>query len=375
MPMKRWVASIVVPLLAACASGPLIQEVTPVERSFFYVGGKYAGEKGKEVMQGAMYVEKLQPARASRKYPLVLFHGAAQTATNWMGTPDGRKGWAQYFVEQGFVVYMVDQPARGRSAWHGGIDGKLTSFSVPLVETIFTAPAELGNWPQAKKHTQWPGEGPRKGRMGDPIFDQFYASQVEGLASSAETQALVQAAGTALLDRIGPAVVLVHSQAGPFGWLLADARPKLVKGVLAIEPNGPPFQASPARGGAKQLPWGPTDIRLTYAPDVKEATELQVELQAKPDAPDLIACWMQKEPARQLPNLKGIPILVLIAEASYHAGYDHCTSKYLVQAGVANEMVRLESVGIHGNGHMVMLEKNNLDIAAWLVSWVEANVK
>src|ERR1700761_5724143 len=61
-------------------------------RGYFYVGGKYVGEPGKEIMQGQIYVEVLAPKDVKRPYPLVLIHGAAQTATNWMGTPDGRKG-------------------------------------------------------------------------------------------------------------------------------------------------------------------------------------------------------------------------------------------------------------------------------------------
>jgi len=48
-------------------------------------------------------------------------------------------------------------------------------------------------------------------------------------------------AGSALLDRIGPAILLTHSQAGQFGWILADARPSKVKAIIAIEPMGPPF--------------------------------------------------------------------------------------------------------------------------------------
>jgi hypothetical protein len=58
------------------------------------------------------------------------------------------------------------------------------------------------------------------------------------------------------------------------------------------------------------------------------------------------------------------------AEASYRAVYDHGTSNYLTQAGVSNTFSRLESVGIHGNGHMVMLEKNNLAVAALLQKWL-----
>ena len=51
--------------------------------------------------------------------------------------------------------------------------------------------------------------------------------------------------------------------------------------------------------------------------------------QDKPDQPDLVRCWLQKEPARQLPNLKRIPVVIIMSEASYHAAYDHCTAAYL----------------------------------------------
>ena len=65
-----------------------------------------------------------------------------------------------------------------------------------------------------------------------------------------------------------------------------------------------------------------------------------------------------------------MPILIVTAEASYHAAYDHCTSKYLRQAGVAHTFARLEREGILGNGHMMMLEKNNMSIAAYLDRWL-----
>jgi pimeloyl-ACP methyl ester carboxylesterase len=180
-------------------------------------------------MTGQMYVELLRPARVTRRYPLVFIHGLGQTATNWIGTPDGRPGWADYFLGQGYVVYLVDQPARGRSPWRSSQNGALQDVSAADIERRFTATEVNGNWPQAKKHTQWPGEGAKKGQRGDPIFDAFYATQVESLASPAETQMLIQAAGSALLDKIGPAILVTHSQSGAFGWLLADSRPKAVK--------------------------------------------------------------------------------------------------------------------------------------------------
>jgi pimeloyl-ACP methyl ester carboxylesterase len=352
---------------------PTVDQSAVGQRGYFYVGGKYVGEPGKEIMQGQVYVEVLAPRDVRRPYPLVLIHGAAQTATNWMGTPDGRKGWAEYFVEQGYVVYMIDQPMRGRSAAHPG-DGATRMFTAANEEFQFTAIETAGTWPQAKKHTQWPGAGPDQGRKGDPVFDAFYATQVETVISNEETQERNQEAGAALLDKIGPAVVLTHSQSGAFGWLIADARPQLVKAIVAIEPSGPPFEAT-IIGTGKARAFGPTDIPLTYDPPVREASEIAVEREPKPDGPDLFVCWMQKAPARQLVNLKNIPVMVMTAEASYHATYDHCTAKYLNQAGVKTEFVPLAQIGIHGNGHMVMIEKNNLDIAHVVDEWLVKNVK
>lgn len=365
-------------VLSGCANFP--EPVVPVpvheqsavkSRGFFYVGGAYKGPDKNRVMSGQIYVEVLVPQKIRRPYPLVLIHGAAQTATNWMGTPDGRKGWAEYFVEQGYVVYMIDQPMRGRSAWHPS-DGETRMFSAQAIESQFTSTADLGSWPQSKLHTQWPGNSPTKGKRGDPVFDAFYATQVESLASNADTQKFNQIAVSELLDRIGPSVLLTHSQAGPFGWLIADARPKLVKGIVAIEPSGPPFENSVNATG-KARAWGPSDIPLTYDPSVLKPQDLSVEKEV-PERAELFGCWMQRSPARKLINLKNIPVMVLAAEASYHAVYDHCTAKYLSQAGVPTDFVRLEDQGIHGNGHMVMIEKNNLEVASLIDQWVKRKV-
>jgi pimeloyl-ACP methyl ester carboxylesterase len=92
---------------------------------FFYVGGEYAGPAGKEVMHGPMYVEVMVPKQIKQKYPIVFFHGNGQSGTVWKQTPDGRPGWAYYLINQGYVVYMVDYPARGRSPYVPEMDGKL----------------------------------------------------------------------------------------------------------------------------------------------------------------------------------------------------------------------------------------------------------
>ena len=174
-----------------------------------------------------------------------------------------------------------------------------------------------------------------------------------------------------LLSRIGPAILVTHSKAGPFGWLIADARPKLVRGIVAVEPGGPPFEDTVLRRGPSRA-WGVSDIPMTYDPPAASPEELKRERDAAAEGPDLAVCMRQAAPARRLPNLVGIPIAILTGEASYHAVYDHCTANYLAQAGVANEHIRLERKGIRGNGHGMPNERNNLEMAALVAGWLKS---
>ena len=258
---------------ASVPAGVPAIESNVARQGYFYVGGRYVGEAGREAMIGQMYVEIWVPREVRHPYPLVFFHGASSTGTTWMQTPDGRRGWAHFFVDQGYIVYLTDQPARGRSMYNAQHQGPQIFAAASSTERNSTATRERGTWPQAKLHTQYPGDGPDRGKRGNPVFDAAYARSVAYLGSNAETQKLVQDAGTALLDRIGPAVVVTHSQAGPFGWLLADARPKLVRGIVAVEPSGPPFENTTLSSGPAR-PWGPTDIPITYDPPVNDPKEI-----------------------------------------------------------------------------------------------------
>src|SRR3954453_22224741 len=81
----------------------------------FFVGGSH---NANDQMVGAMYVEYVIPQNQKQPYPIILVHGGGQIGAGWTQTLDGREGWTQYFVRRGFAVYVVDQPARGRSAYH-----------------------------------------------------------------------------------------------------------------------------------------------------------------------------------------------------------------------------------------------------------------
>ncbi|HZV07720.1 MAG TPA: alpha/beta hydrolase [Gemmataceae bacterium] len=331
---------------------------------YFFVGGQYYVPAGstQHYMADQLYVEYFLPAKPSQKYPVVMIHGGNQTGTNYTSTPDGREGWAQYFVSQGYAVYVVDQVGRGRSVYQTNVYGPTEESSAEGVAETFTAPQLYNQYPQAKYHTQWPGTG----LPGDPIFDQFYASQVFSMASWAEAEAVNKPSLIALLEQIGPAYVLGHSQSGIWGVMLADARPDLVRGVIAVEPAGGPVVGYTPGGYPYGLTFGP----LNYAPALKSPSDLHFVQQTAPDAPNLARCWIQASPVHVLPNLRHTPILVVGAQASFLTPTDGCWSKYLTQAGVPNTYLYLPNIGINGNGHTMMLEKNNLQIAAAFTQWL-----
>jgi pimeloyl-ACP methyl ester carboxylesterase len=348
---------------------------------FFYVGGTYVGAPGKEVMDGAEYVEVMVPKKIRHPYPLVFFHGAGQTGTDWLQTPDGRPGWAYFFLKQGYTVYMVDYPARGRSPYNPNADGDgaITIRTAPQLEQIWTDIGAQGNWPQAKKFSQWPGDGPNKGKMGDPVFDDFARTQVQFLQGGKQAKLNLDA-HIALLEKIGsPVILITHSQGGEFGWQVADARPKLVKAIITAEPGGPQIKnvdtSKIAYTGPSGYIWGITSLPLHYDPPMSDPAELQPVLEEKADDPDVVPCYLQKEPAHKLVNMKDIPVLDVSTQASYHRTFDSCIPKWLNQAGVKTQYVKLEDVGLTGNEHELMLDKNSDEVAKFFAQWLDKNVK
>lgn len=348
---------------------------------YFFVGGRYAGGDGKTTALGQMFVEYRAPERITQPYPVVMVHGTAQTGTNFLGTPDGRPGWADRFAARGFAVYVVDQVGRGRSGGDPETYGPYARLPVEDLETVFTGQERFSLYPQAKLHSQWPG-GP--GVRGNAAFDQFYLSQVPYIASALKTEELVDPALIALLEKIGPAILLTHSQAGVFGWAVSDQRPDLVKAHVAIEPNGPTFYDIRFKGGAdwyeragdaRARPYGITRVPLHFTPPVGSPTDLAVVQDEAAASPDKIRCWLQAEPARTLPNLARVPAVIVTAEASFRATMDDCTAAFLAQAGARPDRLVLAEHGIRGNGHMMMLEANSDAVADAIIDWIASRTQ
>ena len=358
---------------SAGAQGPLVI----AKQGYFFVGGKYFDTPNGKVMAGHTYVEYFIPEKRTHRFPLIMIAGGAMSGANFTGTPDGRDGWAQYFLGKGYAVYLVDQVGRGRSPYVESVYGKSNLNTSKFLMERFTTVARYKLWPQARLHTQWPGTG----EPGDPIYDQMQAQELPDIVNAVLREQLNRDAGVALFDKIGPAVLFTHSQSGAYGWAIADARPGLIKAIVAIEAGMRPFRnvefvGAPDyfRDGPVDKVWGIGNLPLAFAPRVSDPSELAFVKQEKPDAPDLVACILQKEPARQLVNLKSIPILILSSEAGFHATSDHCNSLFLKQAGVDNDFIRLPDIGIHGNSHYLMLEKNSMEIAGVVADWLARRV-
>ena len=367
------------------AKGPLVI----AKQSFFYIGGHYDDAHPDHHVIGQLFVEYQIPQTLKHPFPIVMVHGGTATGLEWSGTPDGREGWEQYFLRQGYAVYVVDQVGRGRSPYEDSVYGKKASQTTQYILERFTATERFNLWPQAKLHTQWPG----KAQLGDPEYDAFAAGNYDSMNDRDAQDAMNVHALDTLLDRIGPSILFFHSQGGQYAWPLAQDRPALVKAIVAVEPAGPPVHDVVLKGGEARFgvsfdaatgdpndrfrdspqlkKYGLTNHALAYAPAVTPQSPLQFVRQENAEGPDLARCWRQKEPAKKLVAIGDRPIVYIAAEASFFAPYSHCTVGYLDQAGVHLDFIKLADIGIHGNGHLMMLEKNSDQIAGVIAKWLD----
>jgi len=371
--------------VAATTGGPVLDIA---EWSFFWVGIERAmlpaaanakGEPSPIVNGEQMYIEYQIPAKVRHPYPIVLVHGGGGQGLDWMGTPDGRRGWATMLLEEGYKVYVVDRPGHGRSPYHPDLHGgwpaaqTLESISGLFTPQRANAPAGgrgFGNSPNAKLHNQWPGTG----AVGTPELTQLVASQGgsfgNGTGLIKDSQVSVwQKNGAEMLDKIGPAVIMTHSAGGPFGFYVLEARPKLVKGIVVVEGA----QGSAAFGPNR---WGLINLPVELDPPVSNPSEVKMK-QVQPSAADaklgIQPYNIQEEPARKLKNWRDCAICVYTSEASFVLPNPGAVA-FLKQAGVHAEEIRLADIGIHGNGHLMMGEKNNRETLKPILDWLDKNV-
>jgi pimeloyl-ACP methyl ester carboxylesterase len=206
---------------AASNPGPALDIA---EWSYHWYGVEHALLARGTVCNGMqMYVEHWIPAQVRHPYPVVLIHGGYGQGSEWISTPDGRRGWATLLLEQGYKVYVVDRPGQGRNPYQPFLHG-LFDREAPVFERVAKSVAS----------SQWPGPGDAN----DPAVLQLVAAMGQPMGNNPITQNVWRTRGAILLDDIGPAIFVTHSDGAVFAWVTAQARPELVKGIVAIEPAG-----------------------------------------------------------------------------------------------------------------------------------------
>lgn len=313
-------------------------------RGEFWIPGERVRSGGKSYQRGPLFVSWEAPETSKRPFPIVLIHGGAMQGTEWMDTPDGRPGWAQRLVEQGYVVFTVDRPTQGRSPFSPEIVGEMgPAFPYEEGEEVFF-PAKA-----AAQHTQFPVEPADEEALG-----AFIAAFGPLPADIELWQAMDADRIARLLDRIGPAILMTHSASGSDGWLIADRRPHHVAAIVSIEPMGPPFGHTPNIG---TLSWGLTAAPLTYDPP-----------QSSPESAKAA------DPASLVvPALAGVPVAIVSSETSAQSAYAPKMVEFLKNAGAAAELLHLPDFGVLGNGHGLIYEKNSDEALQPVLRWLQTH--
>jgi pimeloyl-ACP methyl ester carboxylesterase len=273
-----------------------------------------------------MYVESFLPETPTHKLPIILVHGGVHTGAGYVSTPDGREGWAIYLVRHGWKTYVVDWPGHGRS----------------------------------------------------PMPQEFPTMSLLRVVDDT----------AALLGKIGPAVVLVHSLSGTIGWKLCDTVPDQVAALVAIAPAPP---ANIAGGYATELltrfsghlrgQYFPEDQPIWYTREAAQETFANASL-FPPGVFDAYYSSLAPESPRALNELFNkdgmglfvdpgkfakVPKVVINGDQDprHSRAVDEKTAQF-----VGAEHIYLADIGMPGHGHMMMLDRNNDKIAQWIIDWL-----
>lgn len=180
---------------------------------------------------GQMYAQYVRLSEPKARWPLLLWHGGGMTGATWETKPDGDRGWQSWFLHAGHDVYVSDAVERGRASW--------SRFpQIYADEPHFRSKQECWELFRFGPHGSYPARQPFPETL-FPVgcFDQFTKQIVPRWA---DNDAATQAAYDALIAKVGPSVVVTHSQGGNFGYNAALNTPQMVRAVVAVEPSGAP---------------------------------------------------------------------------------------------------------------------------------------
>ncbi|EGI77177.1 alpha/beta hydrolase [Hylemonella gracilis] len=262
--------------------------------------------------------------------PIVMLHGAFQSARSWETTSDGREGFQTLFLRRGFPVYLVDQPRRGRA---GNSTIATTTEPTPY-DQLFFDQFRLGKWPSYFDNVQFDRT--------PETLEQFFRSVTPN--TGPYNADVISDAMSALFAKTGPAILFTHSQGGGPGWLTAIKSPN-VKAIVAFEPgSGFIFPQG-------EMPSAMPSAAGTLSPEAVPLSDFQ--------------------------KLTRIPIVIYYGdnfpvEPTTERGQDNwrvrlAMARLWVDAinrhGGDARLVHLPQIGIRGNTHFLMSDLNNVQIA------------
>jgi pimeloyl-ACP methyl ester carboxylesterase len=311
----------------------------------FFVGGEKVeqtqGELGDlgpggHITVNQMYVRYMVPQGGDGNVPVVMVHGATLTGKSWETTPDGRMGWDEYFVRKGHPVYVPDQVGRGRSGFNQAVFNNVRAGSAPA--------NTLPRWLRFSDEGVWPNF--RFGaKPGAPFPDsQFPVTALDELSRQGVPDVSFGGVPTPnptfkalsdLASQVNGAVLMGHSQSGSFPLEAALINPAVARGLVLVEPG-----SCPGRYSAEQIA-------------------------ALAKVPILVVFGDHRD------NPTGLPTL-----PTWQARFDACQAMIarLKAAGGQAEMLDPPERGIRGNSHMIMQDRNHLQIADFILQWMAERV-
>jgi pimeloyl-ACP methyl ester carboxylesterase len=278
-----------------------------------------------EITIDQMYVQYRIPKTIAGP-PIIMVHGSGHTGVTYETTPDGREGWATYFARHNFPVYVVDHVGRGRSGFDPTAINRAKAQSNPALLPSVPLTTRERAYPNfligAKYPTPYPGQ-----QFPVEAQDQYFAQLVPN------TETLLAGGGSntvkalaALVDKIGPAVVMVHSQSGGYGLELIRQRPDKVRAFIDIEGSCGPLSPEDVGGSFRKVP------TLMVFGDYTEGS-------SGPNGDERRNVCNQSVSA-------------------------------INAAGGTAKFLYLPALGIKGNSHMLMMDKNNIQIADLIMGWL-----
>lgn len=322
------------------AGSPLVLKA----RGSFYVGGEQVeqtavalGSLGPDdrVTVQQMYVEYMVP-QATARVPVVMVHGATLSGKTYDTTPDGRMGWYEYFVRRNHPVYVVDQIGRARSGFDQSPFNQVRAgqLSPDKQPSLLRLADRFGAWTNFRIGPQ-PGKPYPETQFPVEAADKMSKQSVPDLLGTSRADNPNWQALSDLALQLDGAVLLSHSQSGPYPLKAAVINDRGIRGIVMVEPG---------------------------TCNAKVHTDAEIKTLAR--TPILILF------GDYLSSPTGLP------GPTWKDRYDDCLAfKRRVDAAQGDvRLLATAEAGLHGNSHMMMMDRNNLQIADLIVAWIAEKV-